>query len=81
MRSPYAEEVEYSEKFNMDTHEYRFVKLTRPLYKKLQQYRATRGNGPLISEDEWRHVLGETPNEPRMGTFPGLEKGTVGTML
>ncbi|KAL3128382.1 hypothetical protein CPHLJ_4g245 [Cryptosporidium parvum] len=42
MRSPYAEEVEYSEKFNMDTHE----------------YRATRGNGPLISEEEWRHVLG-----------------------
>ena len=43
----YPEEIEYSDKYNDDKHEYRHVKLPRNIFKKMPKDR-------LLTETEWR---------------------------
>uniref|UniRef100_A0A0G4I846 Cyclin-dependent kinases regulatory subunit n=1 Tax=Chromera velia CCMP2878 TaxID=1169474 RepID=A0A0G4I846_9ALVE len=51
----YPEQIEYSEKYNDDTHEYRHVILSKPVAKKLHALQASKSKSQqLLTEDEWR---------------------------
>ena len=47
----YPEEIEYSEKYNDDTYEYRHVILPKAIAKEM--YKISQGKR-LLEEDEWR---------------------------
>ena len=45
----FPEEIEYSEKYQDDTYEYRHVLLPKNIFKKMPQKR-------LLAENEWRSL-------------------------